>query len=488
VIEPSRERGAIIPFLALCVSLILLVGAFSVDLGRAMLLRRDLQRVADVTALDASKFLTAGTATSQITAVRSAAVRSASRNHWTLNPSDVHLVQRSGTTWTRVDSSAAVPDGVEVVAHGSVSYSFRPGSASTARTAIATKQSAAGLEIGTSLGTIDTSQATMLNRVFGLFGGNSGMNLSLVSWQGIAGANVTLADLVVAAGSADADSFLAASTTYGTQLQILASALTARGNSTAAGYVDAYRTTLGASVGGLVVKPGDFLSISTVDADSFAAASINAFSLLQGELFLARKGSALSGTFASGVSGIATVTLSAQVVQPPVIAFGPVGTSATNGQISFSIGTNLLGAVSVQLGATAATGTLTLSSVACTTIGPSSSATASARTSLSGVTLTVANLPIALDVTAVSPTTRTFTAPFTWANSQHVGATSLALTAAVGGAVAGLGPIVNLIAGPLVAPLEASVVSPILRALGVSLAGADIAVLDPVCLPPVLSK
>jgi uncharacterized membrane protein len=485
--DESHERGAIIPLLALCITLILLVGAFSVDLGRAMLLRRDLQRVADVSALDASKFLTAGTATSQIASVRNAAVRSATRNHWTLDPSDVHLVRLTGTTWTRVDSSSSVPDGVEVVARGSVSYNFHPGSASTTRSAIATKQSAAGLEIGTSLGTVDASQALMLNRVFGLFGGNSGMNLSLVSWQGLAGANVRLGDLVTAAGSGDADAFLKTSTTYGTQLQILASALTAEGNSTAAGYVNAYRTSLGASVTGLMVKAGDFLSVSTADADSFADASLNAFSLLQGELFLARKGSALSGSFASS-DPLLPVTLSAKVVQPPTIAFGPAGTSASNGQIEVNIGTTLAGLVSVRLGTTAATGTLTLSSVACTTIGPSSSATATAQTSLTGVSLTVANLPVALGVTGVSPTSLTFTTPFTWAHSQHVGATSLGLAAAIGGPVAALGPIVNLVAGPLVASVESVVVSPILRSLGVSLAGADVAVLDPVCLPPVLSR
>jgi hypothetical protein len=69
-----------------------------------------------------------------------------------------------------------------------------------------------------------------------------------------------------------------------------------------------------------------------------------------------------------------------------------------------------------------------------------------------------------------------------------VGATSLNLAAALSGPVAALGPIVNLVAGPLVSSVEPVVVSPILRSLGVSLAGADVAVLDPECLPPVLSK
>jgi hypothetical protein len=182
------------------------------------------------------------------------------------------------------------------------------------------------------------------------------------------------------------------------------------------------------------------------------------------------------------------VSLSVQVVQPPSIAFGPVGTTATNGQIAFSIGTSLLGGVAVQLGATAATGTATLSSVACATTGPSSAAGASVHTSLSGVSLMVAGLPVALNLTAVPPTALTFASPFTWAHSQHVGATSIGLTAAVGGALGPLGPIVNALAGPLVAPLENAVVSPILRSLGVSLAGADVAVLDPVCLPPVLAR
>jgi uncharacterized membrane protein len=482
------ERGAIIPFLALCISVILLVGAFTVDLGRAMLLRRDLQQVADVVALDASKFLTGGTASAQMATVRDAAARSAARNHWTLQTSDVHLVQRSGTTWTRVDDTTAVPDGVEVVARGSVAYNFQPGGTSTSRSAVATRQSAAGIEIGTSLGTVDTTQATMLNRVFGLFGANSAMNLSLVSWQGLADASVTLGDLVVAAGSDDARSFLETSTTYGSQLQILARALSAEGNTTVAGYVEAYRTSLGATVTGINVRPGDFLAVSTVDPDTFASTSLNVFSLLQGELFLARQGSALSGTFGSGVPGIATVTLDAQVVQPPTIAFGPVGTSATNGQIEFSIGTNLLGGIAVHLGADAATGTATLTSVACTSIGPSSSATARVQTTLAGVTLTVASLPVALGVTGVSPTTLTFGAPFTWAHSQSVGATSVGLTSAIGGAVAGLGPLVNLLAGPLVSSLDSLVLSPILHSLGVSLAGADVAVLDPVCLPTVLAR
>jgi uncharacterized membrane protein len=475
------ERGAIIPFLALCITVILITAAFTVDLGRAMVLRRDLQRVADVAALDSSKFLTGAVATAQLTTVRNAAVRSAKRNNWTLTPTDVHLVRRSGTSWTRVDSSAVVPDGVEVVAHGSVSYDFQPGGTSTDRSAVAVRQAAAGIEIGTSLGTVDTTQATTLNKVFGIFGGNSGMNLSLVSWQGLATADVSLGDLAVAAGTTER-AFLSTATTYGTQLQILASALTADGNTAAASAVTAYRTALSATVAGLVVKPGDFLSVSTLDPSAFADASINAFSLLQGELFLARKGSAVSGSFSAGVLNIGNVTLNAQVVQPPTIAFGPVGTSATNGQITLSIGTTLL-AVPVQLGSTAATGTATLASVPCTSIGPASSATATVRTTLTGTSLAVAGLPVTLGLTGVSPTTLTFGSPFTWAHSQHVGATTLGLSAAIGG-VPIVGPLINSLAGSL----ENLVVSPVLRSLGVSLAGADVAVLDPVCLPPVLAR
>jgi uncharacterized membrane protein len=483
----SRERGAVIPFLALCISVIVLVGAFSVDLGRAMVLRRDLQRVADITALDASKFLTSGTATSQLTSVRNAAVRSAARNNWTLDPSDVHLVQLSGDTWTRIDTSTSVPDGVEVVAHGSVSYDFQPGGTSTTRSAVASRQSAAGVEIGTDLATIDTSEATMLNRVFGVFGGNSGMALDLVSWRGLATGDVTLGDLAVAAGSSDTDAFLTATTTYGEQLQIVARALTAEGDTATATAVDAYRDALSATVTGLTVRAGDFLSVSTGDADSVAGASLDVLSLLRGELFLARQGIAVSGTFGSNVLGIGNVTLNAQVVHPPTIAFGPVGTSATNGQISFNVSTSLLG-VPVQLGASAATGSATLTSVACTAIGPSASATASARTTLTGLTLSLANLPISLGLTAAPPTTLSFASPFTWINSQHVGATTLGLATTLGGALGPLGPILGTAVNGLLAPLENAVVSPILRGLGVSVAGADVAVLDPVCLPPVLSR
>ena len=87
----------------------------------------------------------------------------------------------------------------------------------------------------------------------------------------------------------------------------------------------------------------------------------------------------------------------------------------------------------MQLGATAATGTATLASVPCSSIGPASSATATVRTTLTGTSLTVAGLPVALGLTGVNPTTLTFTSPFTWAHSQHVGATTLGLSAAIGG-------------------------------------------------------
>jgi uncharacterized membrane protein len=488
VIRARGERGAVIPLLALSLSLIILVGAFSVDLGRAMLLRRDLQRVADIAALDASRFLTAASASSQLTTVRDAAVRSAARNGWTLDPTDVHLVRVTGTTITRIDHDTTTPDGVEVVVEGSVSYNFQPGSADTARSAVATRQSAAGIEIGTRVGTIDSTQASMLNRVFGVLGGTSGMNLTVVSWQGLADADVTLGDLVAAAGSADADSFLRTSAAYGTQLQLLADALSQNGDALAAGSVNAFRTALGASVSAVPVKAGDLLSVTTTDADAFADATVNALTLLQGELMLARKGSALSGTFSSGVAGIADVSLNVQVVQPPKLAFGPTGTSATTGQIAFGIGTNLLGLVPVQLDVGAANGTATLASIACSAMGPSSSATATVQTSLTDVTLQVATVPVGLSTPAVSPTTLTFTSPFTWAHAQHVGATSIGLTAAVGGAVGGAGPIVNALVGPLIAPLEHAVVAPILRSLGVSLAGADVAVLAPVCLPPLLTR
>jgi hypothetical protein len=47
---------------------------------------------------------------------------------------------------------------------------------------------------------------------------------------------------------------------------------------------------------------------------------------------------------------------------------------------------------------------------------------------------------------------------------------------------------VVLVEMALVVTFLSLVVSPILRSLGVSLAGADVAALDPVCLPPILGK
>jgi hypothetical protein len=400
----------------------------------------------------------------------------------------VHLVRRTGLTWTRIDNSSTVPDGVEVVARGAIDYDFQPGGTSTARSAVAARALAGGVEIGTYLAAVDTTQATMLNQVFGLLGGNSSLSLSLVSWQGLAGATVTLGDLAASAGSGGVQGFLTGTAALGNQLSVMANALTAEGNATAAGQVQQLTAGLSVPVATTPVSVGSLVVVTGADPETFGGAQLNVLELARGALMLGRTGSALSGSISSGVFGIGNVSLSVRVVHPPTIAFGPIGTSASTGQVEVTIGTTLAGLVPIQLSIGAATGTATLAGVTCPANGAPTGASVTASTQLAGLSLTVAGTPVSLGVTAVPPTTLAFTSPFTWAHRQRVGGTSLGLAAAIGGALGPLGPFVAAIVNPLLAPLENLVVTPILNALGVSVAGADVAALAPTCGTSVLKR
>ncbi len=467
-------------------TMVILAAALAIDIGRVRMLRRDLQSVADLSALDASRFLDARPARNQLSTIRGAAMRAAARNRWTLPATDVHLVKRSGDDWTRIDAGTGVPDGVEVVARGAVAYRFQPGQGETERHAVASRPSAAGLEIGTYAAAIDTAgKAAIWSNVFDLLvgGGSPHVSLDAVAWSGLANADVSLGALRAAAGSGSVDQFLSASAGLGSQLQIVANALTASGNATAAASVSLLRSQLNASAATVSVRMGDLLVVDGASPEAFSSARVNALDLVRGAVLLARDGGQLNGTVSSGVSGIVDPTLSVHIVEPPRIVFGPVGVTASTGQVSVGLDLGLRVAfltVPVTLGIDAATGTATLKEVGCDAALVPVSGAATASTNVAGVTLRVLNLPVAFAVTGVSPTDLSFASPFTWAHRQRVGATSFGLATAVGNGLSPLGGLGGLF-NSLLAPLEQAVVSPILQALGVTLAGADVAVLGPTC-------
>ncbi|WP_408896130.1 hypothetical protein ACJ5H2_14560 [Nocardioides sp. R1-1] len=171
------QRGASAVVVAVLMAGVLVVSAaFAVDLGQQRVVRRDMQAVADLVALDLARTLQAKPVSAYSSAEQAqmdqAFAKSVRRNTSALGgaldptkPGEVdwQFVVRDGAGWKKIDkwTSAAVPDGVRVVAHSDTAAAFG-GITGTARMeasrpAVATMEPQLCFSVGTNLVDLDTS-------------------------------------------------------------------------------------------------------------------------------------------------------------------------------------------------------------------------------------------------------------------------------------------------------------------------------------------
>lgn len=121
-----RDRGAVIPLVALALTTLMVGTAFSVDLGRMRTARRDLQADADFLALDAASVLDGMTADEALPYVVAEAQQSADRNQYAFEPiapEHVELGIWEMNTFTPV-SGAQVPNAVRITLTDAVEMFF----------------------------------------------------------------------------------------------------------------------------------------------------------------------------------------------------------------------------------------------------------------------------------------------------------------------------------------------------------------------------
>ncbi len=203
------ERGAVAVFVAVVLSLLLVASAFAVDLGMQRAARADMQAVADAVALDLARELDGRTAT-ELGTLQTAADASRDRNEATSLGStpavtpELGVVNPATGAFTPV-AGGVVPNAVRVTASTVVDFAFGVAPDGGAqRSAIAMANPDACLRLGSTLLDLQSGNSVLLNAVLGDILGGS-LNLTAVSYQGLAGAEVTLADLAVALGAGTAD-------------------------------------------------------------------------------------------------------------------------------------------------------------------------------------------------------------------------------------------------------------------------------------------
>lgn len=475
----ARDRGAVTVVVVLSVVALVASAALTVDLGRLMHERRELQLVADVAALDASRQLDDTEAVvDQVARVREAAGRSAVRNGHEPADLEVTLGRRTadGGFTPLADTAADAPDAVQVRATGTVRWLLQAGSASTGRQAVATSTASpatATIGVGSGLASVDSYRSVLRF----LLGGT--VALSAVSHQGLVESRIGVAELAQRAG-VTVEELLGQPQTVSTWIDRLVGALEARSpalgtpEAEAVVALTAIRTGLTTALGATDVTLADLLEVDAASLVPSADATFDVASLATGALYLAREGRTLAVPALSlGIPSLTSLTATATVVEAPRYRSGPTGTSASTAQVRISAQLRVsLAAVVVDVPLTveAASATATLVEVACTG-GALDHVAIDVQTGLAEVAVPGGTIGLSLPlIGALSlPVSAALPVP---GQAQTVtrGADQLGQWVRVGGAtsVAGLAPA--LVASAL------AVVSP-------ALAGAVAAVLNPVATP-----
>lgn len=353
------ERGAIIPMVAMLLVVLIPSSAMAVDLGMQRVVRRDMQTLADVVALDVVRLVDGRTA-SQIQAgfnglptLADAVTRSVARNDDdvlgdapTVTAMLIHIDTATGVIDTvsggaiREVTGTEVPNAVEITAQGSVDFAFAGGRGPAIRTAVAVPSPSSCFRLGSFAAGVDTAQANLLNPLLAKLLNISSVSGTLVGYQGLAAANITLLDLVGVSGLgvATPDELLKLNgLTVAQFYAAMATVLQNKGGPAASVTLLQYLSTHVNLTGTIAIT--NLLDISTADSAALAA-SFSILDLVTGAAYLANGSNTLlvPGLSATVPLLNAGATFSLAVGEAPKLACGAVGKAkARTGQVDLNL-------------------------------------------------------------------------------------------------------------------------------------------------------
>ncbi|MES1943050.1 hypothetical protein PC39_02967 [Salinisphaera sp. PC39] len=290
---PGRQRGATLIIVAGFLVALLTCMALAIEVGRLYAAHNQLQKLADVAALDAASAISGcGDQPGDFQAAASTAVNDSLQANFgdgndvitrtvTLGNVDSDGGFRSFTTG-RAAADAREADAVQVRLQRPLptllTSLFAGGDRVLTATAAAARQPVGSVAVASNLADLDSQQSVVLNAVLGgLLDTN--LNLSLLDYQALADVNVTLADLLdVTTQAATTAELLALELTPGQLLQNLGDAVgSTPGGTTAGNIIDG----IGAGVSSNVdVSLGDILNVEAGTEGAAADVPIDVLGLL----------------------------------------------------------------------------------------------------------------------------------------------------------------------------------------------------------------
>jgi uncharacterized membrane protein len=343
------ERGAILTITVLLIAATVALASYVIDIGGDRVVLRDMQSVADVVALDLARNLDGRTAVgySGYSSTGPSASLFATQKAASVDRQDGLFAEPDTVTarlavanqqtgafirWAAADD---VPNAVRVWATGSSAFRIRPAtpeSTALERSALAVIgrpivciSAGATLADLTPGGNLDL----FLGRLIGID------RLSIVSPGGVAAldAQIPLGALATQLGVGTVDELATASVTSQSFVAAAATVLSNNGNVAGATVLNAIAARLSGSTS---LNVGSILNLNT-GTGSAADLNLDAFSLAQAVIEVSNKNNFVDLIVPVGVTGLASTTLRAKVIEAPQIACGPVGTKARSAQVQVSL-------------------------------------------------------------------------------------------------------------------------------------------------------
>jgi uncharacterized membrane protein len=505
------ERGSVLVIVALSLTVIVICTALTIDLGRVSTARRDLQNVADAVALDLVRLVDGRTAAEVVTDPRWASTLAASLDRNAFVPGGDRAVEVAVGTYDTVAqefavvTGATIPRAVRVVAADRVDYQLVPGGSSTSRRAVASQQATGGIQVGSFAARLDSSRSALLQGLLG-----DAFGVSAVSYQGLAGGRVGLAELATELSFGSPEELLASSVGVGDLLTAQAEILRRGGDVARANALD--QVVAGLPAPEDEVAMGDMMTVGAGGEEATADASFDVLELLTATGFVANGSSSLTVPQVTLTlpGGLVTQTSSLTVTERPAFAFGPVGTSAQTAQIrldtTLQVSLPGVATATIVLSVEVASATATIADLGCGTprrLGVDvTTGVASARAEVTARVLALGVLPVAdVDLHAdtladpqVRPVDFVLPPDQLGVAREHVGPTidlggaevevdqvevlATPLGVNIPALVANL---VGTVVGPLVDQLDTALVQPLLGLFGAAAPGADVTPLAVTC-------
>lgn len=373
------QRGAIGLAGIFILLMALLITALVVDSGRLWMQQRQLQSIADMAAIHASRHLGCNANLQDVIQMAQlAAVNNGFGGQLSANPNQVLLGRLDTTQGIRQFTADGSSEAVYVRTTREVTSSLIAGGliggtvTLRAEAVSASDPPLAAFGVGSFTVSLNSQQSVLLN---GLLGGMLGgpLNLDVLTYRGIAGTVITLQDMLAVSGQVGTlQDLLDSNMQVGELLELFANAAGQNGAADVQA-ISGIQTIANMAVNNATVKLGEVLAVTTPDTNAAATVGLNALSLITTAAMIANGANAINLPLGINLASISNINAQVTVIEPPQLTIGPAAgsgaictvarTAQIRTRVAVLVNVPLLARIDLALNAEVAQGSAGLRSV-----------------------------------------------------------------------------------------------------------------------------